>query len=154
RAGRTRVCPRDQAGREGLQRVGAAGSGRRVVPLHLLTTLPTWQQARPRPRGRVRARSVQLALPGLEGRLARWELAGAVPVQPGRGATLGVLLVGRHALVVKFEDVGEDREAGLHLRRRVLQLVPVVDPLQHRMTHRAVGYLAGEPTDRSGRTRT
>jgi hypothetical protein len=41
--------------------------------------------------------------------------SGAVPVQPCRGAAFGVLLVDGLALVVEFENVGEDGEADLRL---------------------------------------
>lgn len=79
--------------------------------------------ARPRNSGRLLTiavadpRSEQLALPRLQGSVARWPLAGAVVEQPRGGALLGVFLVDRFTRVVQLEHVGEDREAGLHLRR-------------------------------------
>src|SRR6266536_1446092 len=99
-------------------------------------------------------RSVEFDLPGGQVFLSGRKFPCAVPVEPRRGASLGVLLVGRVAVLVKFEDVGEDGEADLHLRRRILQLVPVVDALQHRMPDRATRDPASEATDRSRCTRT
>src|SRR5215469_6995022 len=66
------------------------------------------------------AESVKLALPGLQVCLSGRQPSHAVSVEPGGGATLGVSLIDWLTLVVKFEDVSEDREAGLHLGRRVL----------------------------------
>jgi hypothetical protein len=82
--------------------------------------------------------------------LARRELAGAVPVEPGSGALLGVFLVDRLACLVQFQDVSEDGEASFHLARRILQLVPVVDAFQHRVTKRSSREPPGKPADRPG----
>src|SRR5215470_170154 len=90
--------------------------------------------------------SVQLAFPGLKVCLSGRQFSHAVPVEPSGCAALGVLLVDWLTLVVKFKDVGEDREADLHLGRRVLQLVPVVDSIQHGMTNRSPGNPSGETT--------
>jgi hypothetical protein len=90
----------------------------------------------------------ECALPWFKVCFSGEEFSCAVSVEPRGGAAFGVLLVDGFSTVVKFEDVGEDGEAGLHLGRRVLQLVPVVDPVQHGMTDRAAGDPSGEATDR------
>ena len=68
-------------------------------------------------RGALDIESVQGDLPPLERGFAGWQFACAVPVEPGGGAALGVLLVDRLSGVVELEDVGEDGEADLQLRR-------------------------------------
>jgi hypothetical protein len=61
--------------------------------------------------------SVELAFPRLKVCLAGRELTRAVSVDPDGGAALGVFLVSGLSLVVKFEDIGENSETGLHLGR-------------------------------------
>ena len=54
-------------------------------------------------------------------------------VDPGRSAFLRILLVDRLTGIVKLKDVDKDREADLHLARRVPELIPVVDAFEDRM---------------------
>jgi hypothetical protein len=82
---------------------------------------------------RLRVVSVERALPWFKVWFPRWQLSGAVPVEPGGGAALGMLLVDRVTVVVKFQDIGKDGEADLQLGRRLPNGVPVIDAIQHRM---------------------
>jgi hypothetical protein len=67
-------------------------------------------------RSRQRGAATAVNSPGSAGQLD------SCPASPGRsvitgGPALGVFLVGGLALVVEFEDIGENSETGLHLGR-------------------------------------
>jgi hypothetical protein len=81
----------------------------------------------------LRVALVEGALPWFQVGFPRWQVSGAVQVEPGGGAALGVLLVDRVAVVVEFQDIGKDGEAGLQLGRRLPDGVPVADAFQYRM---------------------
>ena len=58
-----------------------------------------------------------------------------------------MLLVEGVTVVVKFQDIGEDGEAGLQLGRRFPDGVPVIDAFQDRVADFSAGDPSGEAPD-------
>jgi hypothetical protein len=92
---------------------------------------------------------MQFALPRLKGGLAGRKLTRAVLVEPCRSPALSIFFVDWLSMIVKFENVGENGEAGLHLGRRVPEVLPVVDSIQQGMANRTASDPSGEPADRA-----